>query len=472
MDLLCSEFKRKFSVSMYKNLKIMLGEMAFSKDFIYDTRGDLYPIIEKSDDCAEDVKNNQYTVTKGKAKRLFCQFFPFATYEAIFNLCSGKVGFSFRLPNTEATISTNGNALIYVCESHREEFDLSDNGKIIDSLIISCRPGAFDVYTKIDDKLEYLCTFCEEKFKDSNLYSAFSNGYVALLAEGKVVVNDVLSYIDNGVSIADIRPIKYENGEVMLEQGSLYFTASIRMQARSFQGVFSWIPGTAEFRMTGALFYDCGDGKWRGYVAPVILYHRDKKQWYVWVSSFEHEHILAHASFDGDPRFGVNVIDVEIMEKALDTSDISVFLGFKGDEDPDLFYDEENDRWLMAICRIDPKTRGYVYVFFESKEPFKGYTYVGKGFDGAETGGSFVRAEGEIYFVCGNDFNKRSEYRIYSKNGMQIARFNYPDGGFRGWGTVIPVKIGSRTRYFWLTFDRHNGSDYNWSYGNIYCFEA
>ena len=29
-----------------------------------------------------------------------------------------------------------------------------------------------------------------------------------------------------------------------------------------------------------------------------------------------------------------------------------------------------------------------------------------------------------------------------------------------------------RTRYFWLTFDRHKGSDYNWSYGNLYCFEA
>jgi hypothetical protein len=26
-------------------------------------------------------------------------------------------------------------------------------------------------------------------------------------------------------------------------------------------------------------------------------------------------------------------------------------------------------------------------------------------------------------------------------------------------------------RYYWMTFDRHKGSDYNWSYGNLYCFE-
>ena len=160
------------------------------------------------------------------------------------------------------------------------------------------------------------------------------------------------------------------------------------------------------------------------------------------------------------------------MEKASDTSDITAFAGFKGDEDPDLIFDKENNRWLLAICRINPTTKSYVYVFFESKDPFNNYTYIGRGKDGAETGGSFVRINGELFFACGNDFKATSEYRVYSKNGMQIATFHYPDGGFRGWGTVVPIKLGSRTRYFWLTFDRHKGSKYNWSYGNLYCFEA
>ena len=55
---------------------------------------------------------------------------------------------------------------------------------------------------------------------------------------------------------------------------------------------------------------------------------------------------------------------------------------------------------------------------------------------------------------------------------MAEAKFDFDDGGFRGWGTIIPVELGSRMRYFWLTFDRHNGSSYNWSYGNLYCYEA
>ena len=457
---------------MYKNLKIKLGEMSFFKDFVNDSRGDLYPVIQKSLDCVECVENNRYVIKGGTVKRLFCQFFPFASYEITCNAVNGDVGFCFQLPNSEVRIFTNGDQIRYSCMDHLETSDVPEFVGSDFTMIVSCRPGAFDVYFKNNGKPEYLCTFYEESFKNSNQYSLFSNGYVLLFADKGATIAEVISYIDNGISIADIRPIKHENGEPMLEHGKVYFTASVRMQEGTFQGVFSWIPGTAEFNMTGALFYDCGDDKWRNYVAPVILYHRLEKQWYVWVSSFEHEHILAHAAFDGDPRFGVNVVDVKIMEKATDTSDITVFAGVKGDEDPDLFYDEENDRWLMAICRLDPKTRKYVYVFFESNDPFNNYTYIGRGMDGAETGGSFVKIKGELFFVCGNNFKATSEYRVYSKNGMQIATFHYPDGGFRGWGTVVPIKLGSRTRYFWLTFDRHNGSNYNWSYGNLYCFEA
>ncbi len=472
MHVLYSEFKRKFSVSMYKNLRCKLGEMTFTKDFVNDTRGDLYPVIQKSENCMETVAENLYTLTGGEVKRLFCQFFPYATYALTARITEGKVGFSFHLPTCTADLAICKDKLVYSCENRVQEVDLPAFVKEDFTVVVSCRPKAFDVYFKQNGSPQFLCTFQEDAFQNSNEYATFSNGYVALSAVGSVTVSKVLSYIDNGISMADMRPIKYEDGEVLLEQGKVYFSASVRMQEGAFQGMFSWVPGTAEFDLTGAVFYDCGDGIWRNYVAPVILYHREKKQWYVWVSSFEHEHILAYAAFEGDPRFGVNVVDVQFMKKASDAEDVTAFAGFFGDEDPDFFYDREADRWLMAICRLQPATKKYSYVFFASKEPFTGYTYIGRGADGAETGGSFVKCDGEQFFVCGNDFRKTSEYRIYSKNGMQTARFNYPDGGFRGWGTVMPIKMGSRTRYFWLTFDRHRGSAYTWSYGNVYCFEA
>ena len=472
MSLLYSEFKRKFSISMYKNMKIKLGEMSFFKDFVNDTRGDLYPIATQSANCLELVEGNRYAVLAGSVKRIFCQFFPFATYEVSYYLNDGEAGLCFRLSDTEVIISVRKNQLQYTCGDRVELKPLPSFAGDDGILIVSCRPGAFDVYFKNNGKPEHAYTFYEEAYGSSNLETEFSNAYVSLLAADGVVINEVCSYIDNGVSIADIRPIKYENGDPISENGLVWLTASVRMQEGTFQGVFSWLPGTAEFQMTGALFYDAGDGKWRNYVAPVIVYNRAKKQWYVWISSFEHEHVLAYGSFEGDPRFGVNVIDVQLVKKASDPTDITLFEGFRGDEDPDLLYDDKNERWLLAVCRLDPETKSYCYVFFEGGDPFAGCKYIGRTKDGAETGGSFVRMNEEIFFVCGNDFNKRSEYRIYSKDGMQTAKFNYSDGGFRGWGTVIPVKCGSRTRYFWLTFDRHNGSSYNWSYGNLYCFEA
>lgn len=471
MNPLFSEFKRKFSRSMYKNMKIALGEMSFFKDFIHDNRGDLYPIAEKSDDCIETIEHNLYTVMQGSVKRMFCQFFPYATYEIHATVTHGQIGFSFCLPQTEAVILTNGEKVFFTCGDQNETVILSNPVKNDCVMIVSCRPGAFDIYFRDNGKPEFLHTFYAEQFKDANRGTVFADSYVHLSVSGKTTAKEVLAYLDNGVSIADIKPIKYENGDVMVEQGKIYLTASIRNQEGNMQGIFSWIPGTAEIELTGALFFDCGDGKWRNYIASSILRDRKKEQWYVWTSSFEHEHILAHGAFDGDPRFGINVVDVRLMEKTADVSDITVFAGIKGDEDPDLFYDANRNSWLLSICRLDPKTKKYVYVFFESKDPFSDYTYIGRSIDGVETGGSFLRMNDEIFFVCGNAYDIPSNYRIYGKHGMTVAKFNYPDGGFRGWGSVFAIKQGSKTRYYWLTFDRHNGSSYNWSYGNLYCFE-
>lgn len=55
MNLMQTVFKRQFSLSMYKNLRLHLAETSFFKDFVRDTRGNLYPAREKSTDCEEAV---------------------------------------------------------------------------------------------------------------------------------------------------------------------------------------------------------------------------------------------------------------------------------------------------------------------------------------------------------------------------------------------------------------------------------
>ena len=126
MSCFDTEFKRKFSASMYKNLKIMLGEMTFLKDFVNDERGDLYPILQKSEDCKEVVENNLYTLKIGTVKRIFCNFFPYASYEVTARLTDGEAGLCFQLPNAEANVLIKKGKLIYFCGDNTDEVELPD----------------------------------------------------------------------------------------------------------------------------------------------------------------------------------------------------------------------------------------------------------------------------------------------------------------------------------------------------------
>lgn len=473
MDLLHTQFKRKFSCSLYKRKRLLLAEMELAKDFVNDTRGDLYPLLDRTENAAERIEGQEYHRTGGSISRLLCAFFPYATYEVTARMQKGgRVGFRFLLPDAAATVTFSETALFCQTEEGERELPLPAWLSEKRTMLVTSRPSAFDIYFERKGGAEYFCTLTAPRFADSNVYETFASAKTALVTEGDSVVSHACSFIDSGISIADIRPIRYENGEVMVKEGKVYLTASLRMEEGAVQGVLSWVPGTADFALTGAIFYDAGDGIWASDVAASLLYDRKKDVWLLWVPSFAHGHILGHAAFAGDPRFGVNVVDITLMERAPEGAPATAFLATPNDEDPDFLFDEAAGVWRMAICRTDPETNAYRYHFFVSDEPFSGYRFVGKGMAGAETGGSFVRVENELYFLCGNAFDKVSDYRIYRAGGMSTARFDYPDGGFRGWGTLIPVRMGSRTRYFWLTFDRHNGSDYNWSYGNLYCFEA
>ena len=461
---------RLFSQSFYKNKKIPMGEMSFVRDFINDTRGDLHPLICKSEDCHESVSDNAYHLQSGYAQRILGQYFPYASYEITFSAKHGSCGFSFDIPGAQVSVLSNNDSVTFT-ENGQEQTQPCEAAEDR-TMIVTCRRKYFDVYFIQSGVARFFHTFCAESFENCAAQKVFQRGSVSVYASGCVDICAANFYIDCGVAQADLRPVHYENGDILHENGKIYLTFSARMQENGFQALFSWVPGTSQLEMTGALFFDCGDGIWRNYLASSLLYNRKTNEWYVWVSAFENQVRLAYGAFTGDPRFGINVVDVTVMDAAKDGDGYQDFVGFKADEDPDFYYNEEENKWYMAICRIDRDINAYRYAFFTSDNPFTGYRYIGCGNDGAETGGGFVTVEGERLFVCGNDFNKRANYRIYSKDGTFDAKFDFDDGGFRGWGSIIPVKTGSRTRYFWITFDRQKGSDYNWSYGNIYCFEG
>ena len=621
-------------------------------------------------------------------------------------------------------------------------------------LFVSAHGAFFDVSLGC----EFVCTIQAEGFSDICRRSAFMNAgvslYVALPAGGHAAVSRAESFLDGGLSHADMKPVRYEDGTPILENGRLFLTLSSRLQAGAYQYVVSWSPSTCELRPEGAIFFDYGDGRWCADVAISLIYHRERREWLFWATAFSHGHILCHGTSAGDPRFGITALDATLMEAQKPDSDVSndalpirtsvaemadgqaqteecacgkagaarafasddvlsvqaggrvaemdggltqaedcacgkagaarafasddvlsvqagwrvaekdgglartedcacgkvgaarafasddvlsaqaggrvaeiadgqmrtedcacgkvgaarafasdevlsvqaggrvaemdggqaqtqecacgkagaarafasdevlsvqagvarisasdevlsvqaggrvaemadgqartkdcacgkvgaarafasddvmsvqvgaarafasddvlsvqaggrgasvaeldddtLWLAKTGDEDPDFTYDRERGKWYMTICR-SVKGAGYRYFLFESDEPFSGYRHVCHTESGENTGGLMVRIRGRRALVCGSDFKARAEYRVYPLGDFshfQRLTCDFDDGGFRGWGSLMPVPCGNRTKYVWMTFDRHNGSDYNWSYGNLYAYEA
>ena len=181
-------------------------------------------------------------------------------------------------------------------------------------LFVSAHGAFFDVSLG----REFVCTIQAEGFSDICRRSAFMNAgvslYVALPAGGRAAVSRAESFLDGGLSHADMKPVRYEDGTPILENGRLFLTLSSRLQAGAYQYVVSWNPSTCELRPEGAIFFDYGDGRWCADVAISLLYHRERREWLFWATAFSHGHILCHGTSAGDPRFGITVLDAALME--------------------------------------------------------------------------------------------------------------------------------------------------------------
>lgn len=501
------EFRRRFSVNPYKSLVLPLGEYDCHKDWINSSRGNPYPLLEEGSVLTENIGGGKYTITNGSAEkgtlsRMLGLHFPFATYEMTYDFIEANApgGAGFRIfikngaelrilaGNANGKVKITCNALLNENLEQSTYFETGIEFAKGMKLIVSFRGNYADIYLDNGSHPQLAGVLEVPGFENICMYETYMNTYAAVVSEldpGESASFSAKFYLDGGISQADTRCVCYEDGSPVIENGRVFVTFSARMEAGGFQGVASWNPTTSDIRMEGAIFFDAGDGRLCGDVATSLVYDRREKVWLLWACSFSHGHILCHGTSGSDLRFGINVLDVELMpvEKYDGNGNPSVsddcsFFGKCGDEDPDFVYDADRNVWQLAVCRVTevcPGTNSYRYFMFESDNPFTGYRYVGQTSTQSETGGSIVTIEGEKFLICGAHFDRRSNYYIHPLNNLKEAsllKFDYDDGGFRGWGTVIPYPSGSRMKYYHMTFDRHNGSDFNWSYGNLYVFEA
>lgn len=473
-------FKRKFSINPYQSLKLPVGEMSMNKDWVNDRRGDPYPVLHCTGEIHEQIADASYSVTSdrgGEVSRLLGAFFPYYTYS--FCICEATgcdMGLVICDGDGGREISVmlcDGNHLA-ICAGE-EYWDYECLFRCGDEVIITFRAGGVSVYLDHGFLPELVADTSVALLEDYLLYPIHSCAtcalYTRLRAGGKAVYRQVKSYLCGGLSHADPKPMKYEDGTPIMENGRLFLTVSSRLEKGCFQSILSWNPTLCDFRMEGAIFYDIGDGRCCDDVAASVVFDRRTREWYIWYCSFSHGHVLARGRLLGDPRYGIQIIDAQLLP-IWDGEDRTAFAGVPGDEDPDLAFID--GRWHLTVCRMEPGD-GYHYYRFVSDSPLDSFTYVDRTPTGGKTGGMMIPFEGKYYFACGTDFKSRALYEVYPYDDYakrERLTCNYDDGGFRGWGTIIGVPVGSRKRYYWITFDRHNSSQWNWSYGNIYVYEA
>ena len=472
-------FRRCFSVNPFRTLSIPMGEMSFFKNWAEDKRGDPYPVLLSYGSIKESTGDGTYRITSqkgGKICRLTGGFFPWNTYDInIPVLRNGTFALLISDEKEEIRISISGDGRITVISGETVAAGKAaiKNGC---SFSVTFRTDGLTVFDRTKKGqaaviLDVTLPVLSELRKECNFSKTTASVYAELEENGEIVISEVKVSVISGMSHADLKPVRYEDGTVIIENGRIFLTASARDNENCFQTVLSWLPGTTDFRMEGAMFFDCGDGIWCSDVASSVIYDRTEQRWLIWMCAFSHGHRLARAALENDPRFGISVIDVQLMEYG--TGDRKAFEAITGDEDPDLILTD--GKWHLAVCRPG-ENDGYHYAHFVSDEPLDGFTYVGQTAEDEKTGGLFVRTEKNVEFVCGSDFHKRSVYDIYPLDDFgaepRHIQCDHDDGGFRGWGTVMFLPYGTRYKYVWLTFDRHNCSDYNWSYGNIHVFET
>lgn len=434
-------FRRRFSVNPYKSLRLPLGEMNCVKDWVNTKRGDPYPILEKGEvtelvaDGAWRIRNDTGAVQR--VRRLLGGHFPVSTYDIGLEELTGKAGITIEYPEKriELLVSHDGSKYIFEVtdsDGRRAEYMLERPFASGARFMVTANFTRFELYIA-DPTPVFVAMHHYPEFEPINRTSVYTRSTAAItveLASAQEAALNAEFYLDCGVSQADLRSVRYEDGTPVIERGRMFLTFSVRNIDGGFQGVMSWTPGLADFRMEGALFFDPGDGKCAGDdrmcgdVATTLIYDRIHSEWLLWACSFSHGHILCHTRMKNDPRFGINVLDVQLMKAEnteLTLSDDRLFLAKAGDEDPDLVWDAENNRWLMSICRLVTLENGdveYRYFVFEGNDPFEGFTYIGNTTEGSGTGGSLIMLDGKRYLLSGANFRARANYWLYPLDAL------------------------------------------------------
>jgi hypothetical protein len=421
----------------------------------------------------------------------FGGFNPFATYTI--DLAStkgvGEIGFEFSSADKQQQFfikvgfkDTNLSGVNISVLKNEEVIDesvsvnLTKQEKIKGKIILQMLGSGLVLYSLDNGLPKVIAQSDFNKYIDLRMKSyinSFQSSLFVKVKQGEVQINKVEMALTTGVGLADIRPITYENGDPMLDQGRLWYTMSIRGRAlpHHIQGVFSLDPTVFDIKLEGVILFDRNDGILRNEIASHIFYDRNEKVWQGLTTGFsayanpekEKKQLLAVSS-KKDPRFGFSVMK-------------AVPFGMVGDiEDPHVIYDSESEKWRMLTC---VNQGGYKAIMLESDYWNKDYKQIAGPVTHNSTGTSIHRINGINYCFSGS---KEREIFIYTYPDLMEAgtlNMDLPPwtetSGTRVWPNVVELPDGYPFKYVALMMDRFNYPGMkgpNWTYGALYLYHG
>ncbi|EDM34957.1 hypothetical protein PBAL39_00455 [Pedobacter sp. BAL39] len=439
----------------------------------------------------------------------FGGFNPFATYTINLSSCSGvgEIGFEFsdadhkeqflvtaifgdsilqdvklKIKTVEQTMVDESIFVVQEAEgqagtSSKKDAVAADEGaKMRGKLILQMLGSGLVVYLQHEGLPQVIGQSDFNQYIDLRSIkriSSFQSALFLSFQNGEVGVNKVEAALSTGVGLADIRPISYENGDPLLDQGRLWYTMSIRGRGlpHHLQGVFSLNPTVFDLKLEGVILFDRNDGLWRNEIASHIFYDRKAKCWRGITTGFsayanpdkEKKQLLAVESTK-DPRFGFSVMK-------------AVPFGVVGDiEDPHILFDEHAKKWRILTCENHD---GYKAVMLESEVWNKGYQKISGPVSHNSTGTSIQRINGRYYCFSGSAEGKIFIYTYPDLKEAGNLKMDLPpwdiSSGTRVWPNVVQLPEGYPFRFAALMMDRYNYPGLqgpNWSYGALYLYHG
>ena len=294
-------------------------------------------------------------------------------------------------------------------------------------------------------------------------------------SRGKTPIRTAREVMSAGSALADIRTLTYEDGAPIIENNKLYYSVTARTGG-SGPVILTLDLGTSEVNMTGCIVTSYLNDIWRG-AAPHIMYNRKAGIWQITIP-FQRRHpitggsmhVLGIAKSLSDPRYGVTRLDFDLLDYDKPLS---------GDEDAQIFWDDELGKWVMiyATKRLPDGSRAKKYLLRlqTSDRPDGGFKDFSCNTDVDATGVTSSKVGGKRYVFTGDQQRGgRNNYPVLSFPHLRpVGNLNIDltDGGFRGWNNVTPFPEGDKTRYVFMAFDRGQSTDESrWTYGRLYLY--